>query len=171
MNAQGMAIQRFVAAAREGRSLTARRSPGSRLKLDEGARRLLEADLQERPAATLAQRREVLSRVRGVEISDATVSRTLGHMGWSRKKVGRSDGTRRVPEAAWRALVAGVLDAQRLVFVDEMGTNTSLAPLYARSRRVERAHAKAPRNWAKNITLLASISIHGMGRAWRSKAR
>ena len=65
--------------------------------------------------------------------------------------------------AAWRALVAGVLDAQRLVFVDEMGTNTSLAPLYAWSRRGERAHAKAPRNWGKNITLLASISTEGMG--------
>ena len=65
--------------------------------------------------------------------------------------------------AAWRALVAGVLDAQRLEFVDEMGTNTSLAPLYAWSRRGERAHAKAPRNWGKNITLLASISTEGMG--------
>ena len=35
----------------------------------------------------------------------------------------------------WRALVAGHIDARRLVFVDEMGSNTSLAPLYAWSRR------------------------------------
>ena len=31
--------------------------------------------------------------------------------------------------AAWRMLVAGDIDARRLVFVDEMGTNVSLSPL------------------------------------------
>jgi DDE superfamily endonuclease len=49
------------------------------------------------------------------------------------------------------------------VFVDEMGTNTSLAPLYGWSRRGERAHLKAPRNWGTNLTLLASITRGGMG--------
>jgi hypothetical protein len=33
--------------------------------------------------------------------------------------------------AAWRMLVAGKVDAERLVFVDEMGANVSLSPLYA----------------------------------------
>jgi hypothetical protein len=33
--------------------------------------------------------------------------------------------------AAWRLLVAGKVEAERLVFVDEMGTNVSLSPLYA----------------------------------------
>ena len=37
--------------------------------------------------------------------------------------------------ATWRALVAGEVDAARLVFVDEMGANVSLSPLYAWSRR------------------------------------
>ena len=36
--------------------------------------------------------------------------------------------------AAWRALVAGEIDAERLMFVDEMGTNVSLSPIYAWSR-------------------------------------
>jgi transposase len=71
----------------EGRSLAPKKRPGSKPKLDEGARRLLEADLQERPAATLPQRREFLRRVRGVEVSDSTVSRVLKRMGWSRKKI------------------------------------------------------------------------------------
>ena len=66
--------------------------------------------------------------------------------------------------AAWRALVAGQIDARRLVFVDEMGSNTSLAPLYAWSRRGERALARVPRNWGANVTLLASMSAEGMGR-------
>jgi hypothetical protein len=47
--------------------------------------------------------------------------------------------------AAWRLLVAREVDAERLVFVDEMGTNVSLSPLYAWSRRGERAFGSAPR--------------------------
>jgi transposase len=65
--------------------------------------------------------------------------------------------------AAWRVMVAGHIDAQRLVFVDEMGSNTSLAPPYAWSRRGERAPAKVPHNWGANVTLLASLSAEGMG--------
>jgi transposase len=57
----------------------------------------------------------------------------------------------------------GSLEAERLVFVDEMGANTSLAPLYAWSRRGERALASVPRNWGANVTLLASITAEGMG--------
>jgi transposase len=65
--------------------------------------------------------------------------------------------------AAWRAVVAGRIDAERLVFVDEMGTNVSLSPLYAWSRKGERAFGSAPRNWGKNVTLLASITREGLG--------
>jgi transposase len=60
-------------------------------------------------------------------------------------------------------LVAGGVDAGGLVFVDEMGTNVSLSPLYAWSRRGERASGSAPRNWGKNVTLLASITREGLG--------
>jgi transposase len=59
--------------------------------------------------------------------------------------------------------VAGGLDADRLVFVEEMGSNTSLAPQYAWARRGERALARVPRNWGANITLLASMGWEGMG--------
>ena len=65
--------------------------------------------------------------------------------------------------AAWRALVAGRLEAGRFVFVDEMGTNTSLSPLYGWTRRGRRAHFEAPRNWGANVTLLSSMSLEGMG--------
>jgi transposase len=79
-------VKRYVAAAREGRSLAPKKRPGSKPKLDESARRLLEADLEERPWATLAQRREFLRRVGGVEVSDSTVSRMLRRLEWTRKK-------------------------------------------------------------------------------------
>ena len=91
-------VKRHVAAARQGRSLAPKKRPGSKPKLDESARRLLEADLQQRPAATLPQRREFLRRVRGVEVSDSTVSRVLKHMGWSRKKIGGCEREGRVLE-------------------------------------------------------------------------
>ena len=65
--------------------------------------------------------------------------------------------------AAWKATVAGEIDAGRLVFVDEMGANVSLSPLYAWSRRGERAFGSAPRNWGKNVTLLASMDAGGIG--------
>jgi transposase len=65
--------------------------------------------------------------------------------------------------AAWRLLVTGEIAAERLVFVDEMGTNISLSPLYSWSRKGERAFGSAPRNWGKNVTLLASITRKGLG--------
>ncbi len=65
--------------------------------------------------------------------------------------------------AAWRLLVAGEIGAERLVFVDEMGANVSLSALYAWSRRGQRALGSAPRNWGKNVTLLASITRRGVG--------
>jgi len=79
-------VKRYVATAREGRSLAPKRRPGSKPKLDERARKLLEADLEERPAAVLPERREFLERVAGVRVSDSTVSRMLRRLGWSRKK-------------------------------------------------------------------------------------
>jgi transposase len=59
--------------------------------------------------------------------------------------------------------VVSKLDRGRLVFVDEMGTHTSLAPLYGYSPRGKRAFFKLPRNRGKNTTLLASIGCEGMG--------
>jgi transposase len=65
--------------------------------------------------------------------------------------------------AAWRALVGGSLDARRFVFVDEMGTNTSLCVLYGWARRGHRAYFRVPRNWGANVTLLSSMTHSGMG--------
>jgi transposase len=79
-------VKRYAATAREGRPLAPKKHPGSKPKIDEGARKLLEADLEERPAATLPQRREFLRRTCGVWVSDSTVSRMLKRLGWTRKK-------------------------------------------------------------------------------------
>jgi len=60
-------------------------------------------------------------------------------------------------------MVSGELCAKRLVFVDEMGSNTSLHELYAYAPRGERAYCSVARNRGKNTTLLSSMSLRGMG--------
>ncbi len=157
-------VKRYVAAAaREGRPLAPKRRPGSKPKVDEGARRLLEADLEERPAAaTLPQRREFLRRMCGWRSATPRSRGCSSAWGGPEKRLGASERDEFL-RAAWCELVAGTLDAGRFVFVDEMGANVSLAPLYAWSRKGERAFGRAPRNWGKNVTLLASMTREGMG--------
>ena len=65
--------------------------------------------------------------------------------------------------AAWGVMVSERVGPERLVFVDEMGANTSLSPLRAWSRKGQRAYCSVPRNRGKNTTLLASMSVEGMG--------
>ena len=70
----------------------------------------------------------------------------------------RDEGAR----ALWRWLVSR-FDVRRLVFVDESGTHTSMDRLRSRAPRGERAYGKVPRNRGKNLTLIASMSLYGMG--------
>jgi transposase len=55
------------------------------------------------------------------------------------------------------------IDSERLVFVDESSTNVALTPRYGRAPKGERSYGKAPRNWGKNVTLISSITLSGMG--------
>ncbi len=55
------------------------------------------------------------------------------------------------------------VDPKRLLFVDESSTNTTFTPRYARAPKGGRAHGKAPRNWDKNVTLISSMTLEGMG--------
>jgi transposase len=79
-------VKRYAKMAEEGRPLAPKKRPGSKPKIDERARRLLEADVQERPSATLSERCEYLQIAAGVRESDSTVSRKLRRLGWSRRK-------------------------------------------------------------------------------------
>jgi transposase len=79
-------VKRYVKAACQGRSLTPGKAPGKKPKLDEKARRLLEANMQERPFAKLEHRQEYLREVAGVSVSESTLSRVIRQMGFGRKK-------------------------------------------------------------------------------------
>jgi hypothetical protein len=50
-----------------------------------------------------------------------------------------------------------------LVFVDESGTHISMDRLKSRASRGARAYGKVPKNRGKNLTLIASMSLYGMG--------
>lgn len=78
-------VKRYAAARREGRSLAPKKHPGSRPKLDQSARKILEADVEDRPAVTLKDRRRFLEEVVGVSVSESTLSRLLRKMGFSPK--------------------------------------------------------------------------------------
>lgn len=66
--------------------------------------------------------------------------------------------------AAWR-VQAGRERHDDWIFVDECGTHVALTPLYARSPRGTRAVGQIPRNTGANTTLIASLSLTGMGEA------
>jgi transposase len=60
-------------------------------------------------------------------------------------------------------MVAARVEPERLVFVDECGTHTSLGPIYGYAPRGERLRLRVPRKRGKNTTLLSSMSLEGMG--------
>src|SRR6266487_4327520 len=55
------------------------------------------------------------------------------------------------------------LVSDQLVVVDECGSNIALTPIYARAPRGQRAPDRIPRNLGKNTTLIASLSLEGIG--------
>jgi len=63
--------------------------------------------------------------------------------------------------AAWHDLTT-YLPVNDLLFVDECGSNSALTPLYARAPRGARALGVVPRNWGKNTTLVAGLSLAGI---------
>ena len=62
------------------------RGPGKERKLDQGATRLLEEDLNWRPEASYLQRAKLLFELLGVQVSEATLCRAVKRLGYTRKK-------------------------------------------------------------------------------------
>ena len=78
-------VKRYAAARREGRPLSPRKHPGSEPKLDERAGKILQADVEARPATTLKDRCRFLGEAVGVSVNESTLSRLLRKMGFSPK--------------------------------------------------------------------------------------
>jgi len=76
-------VKRYVKMDLQTDSLLPSKPPGSTPKIDDSASRLLEVDLEERPAATLAQRCTYLLEVTGIRVGISTLWRALKRLGYS----------------------------------------------------------------------------------------
>jgi transposase len=79
-------VKRYVKKAHRGESLAPKKRPGSTPKLDEKARRLLGADLEERPYLTLQERCDYIEAMTGLAVSRSTMCRAIARIGSTRKK-------------------------------------------------------------------------------------
>lgn len=61
--------------------------------------------------------------------------------------------------------VAATLPAERVIVVDETSTHRDMHPRYARAPKGKRASASAARNYGANVSVIASLSLAGMGPA------
>jgi transposase len=80
------------------------------------------------------------------------------------KKVLEASERKEEERSHWREYTKE-LDASKFVFVDESGSNIALTRLYARAPKGKRARGSIPRNRGKNMTLMAALSLRGMGEA------
>ncbi len=82
----------------------------------------------------------------------------------TKKKVLQASERKEEERRQWREHTKE-LDASKFVFLDESGSNIALTRLYARAPKGKRARGSLPRNRGKNMTLMASLSLRGMGEA------
>ena len=68
-------LKRYAKKADHGESLAPKKSPGSAPKLDEKATKLLEAELKQRPFATLQERRDHVHALTGLSVSRSAICR------------------------------------------------------------------------------------------------
>jgi len=83
----------------------------------------------------------------------------------AKKKTIRASEQKEAERAAWREQAAH-LESSDLVFVDETGSHIAMTPLYAYAPRGQRAYGKVPRNYGAIMTVIASMSLSGMGPAF-----
>jgi transposase len=156
-------VKRYSRMAREGGSLEPRKSPGRSRKAGEKARVLLEKDVEERPSATISQRRRFLEHITDTTLSDSTVRRLMKRLGFSQKTDYGGARTRRVLEVRLeghdreraRPKAVGVRGRdghQHFAFcVVRLGSQRRAGTLLGASQQ------------GPNTTLLSSMTLEGMG--------
>jgi transposase len=78
-----------------------------------------------------------------------------------KKTIGASERNE-AARAAWRDEVAQVRPDD-LVFLDETGSHLGYTPTHARAPRGQRAYATAPANRGENKTVVAALTLDGIG--------
>lgn len=108
---------------------------------------------------------EMLRRYR-ISMSRATVGRTLARLGITRKKKTMSADEAKQPKIRTRRSrflrSARQLDPQRVLFLDEFGTNVGMTRSHGYAWRGERAFGHAPFNDDPQITLVFALGLRGV---------
>jgi transposase len=87
--------------------------------------------------------------------------------GWvakEKKTLAASEQDPAARAAWWQKVVT--LDPEKLVFIDEAGTHTSMTRTHARAPKGQRAYGSVPRNRGGNLTLLAALSNSRIQAEW-----
>src|SRR5258708_16864065 len=158
-------LKRYLKRQREIGDVRAKPIPGRPAKKGAALQAGLLSQLDTHPDATLTEHCQIWETTQGMQVSAATMSRAIQRLNWTRKKKALQASEQKEEErAAWREQ-AQTLDAGKLIFIDECGSNIAFTRLYARSPKGERVYGVVARNKRANITLLASLSLQGMGEA------
>jgi transposase len=101
----------------------------------------------------------------GISGSAMIICRALQRLGLPRKKKPRHAAERGAPEVrkerrAFRRKIAPI-EAGRLVFVDETGVTTAMAPAHGRAPRGERVEGSTPASW-ESVTVIAALGLDGV---------
>jgi transposase len=133
--------------------------------LDDQAVERLRRLLRDQPDLTL----EELSQQVGVPCSRMSVWRTLCKLNITRKKKVLFAQEQQKPAVQQQrlefAMGMTVLCPERLVFVDEGGTNTAMTRLYGRALKGERVVGSVPGTW-ESLTLIAGMRLEGVMAPW-----
>lgn len=80
----------------------------------------------------------------------------------AKKKTLRASEQQAEARDTWRAEVASI-PPEDLVFLDETGSHLGYTPTHAWAPRGQRAQAAAPRNPGENKTVIAALTLDGVG--------
>src|SRR5258708_9153176 len=156
---------RYVKQRREQGHVRPKTIPGRPSKKRAQVEASVLPQLQMHDDARLSQHCAMWEQAHGKRVRSFPMSRAIKRLGWTRSKKSLGATERNEEErAAWREN-ANQLPTESLVFIDECGSNIALTPMYARAPKGERARGKVPRNRGKNTTLIAALSLEGMGAA------
>ncbi len=92
-------VKRYMRIANRAASLEPRKGGGRPRKVDETTEKLLEGDIEKRPAATISERRHFLEQLTGKSLGDSTIRRVLKQLGFSQKTDCGGAGTGRVAKS------------------------------------------------------------------------
>ncbi len=121
--------------------------------------------LDERPDLTDQEVAWEFHRRTGRGVSRSSMNRTLLKLNLTQKKslIATEQAEPRIQALRRRFIeLAKSLDPQRLVFIDEAGSNIAMTREYARAPRGMRAHGCVPRNRGEVTTMLGALDLHGV---------